>query len=175
MTVSAAEKFTTASYSGQAPWSNYNNLIYGGSGAATSTISPFLPDTGNLFCAIPNFITSIPAGSEFESLKVTFSDKMDSTYAGEGYCWLTGGTELSTGTIGTSYTARSKDGDSSFWGLAGTPQAIFSGLKSGSIKFGFRADGGVFSSGDIYIKDVIATLTYKLADTKRAAIIIALP
>ena len=175
MTVSAAEKFTVISSSGQAPWSSLSNLEYGNSGAATSTLSPFLINTGNLFCAIPNFITAIPTGSEFESLKVTFSDKMDSSYSAEGYCWLTGGTVLSSGTIGTSYAARSKDGDASFWGLAGTPQSIFSGLKSGSIKFSFQALGGIYSAGDVYVKDVVATLTYKLADTKRAAILIALP
>ena len=174
MTVSAAEKFTVISSSGQASWGSLSNLEYGSSGAATSTTTGYLPNTGNLLCAIPNFMTALNVGSEFESVKVTFSDRMDSSYPGQGYCWLTGGTEISTGSVASSYTARTQDGDAAYWGIAGTPQAIFSGLKDGSIKFGFRSTGGLFA-GTIYVKEVEATLTYKLADTKRASILVTLP
>lgn len=172
-TTSSADQFDTASYSGRA-WTNYANLENDG-GEAYATISIPIPNTGTILLATPGFMTSLDDGSEFVSLKVTFEDKMASSYGATGKCRLTGGTWLTAGSIGTSYTSRTQDGDESYWGISGTPQEIFSGLKDGSIKFEFKAEGGLYATGNIYLKDVEATLTYKLADTKRASILVTMP
>lgn len=172
VTVSAAQKFTAVSYSGSGgTWSNYADLEYGDTGEATAPLTVYIPNTKTLLFSVPNFITSIDYGSEFVSLKVTFQDKQDITASNTATCYgrLTGGSWISTGDPGATYTNNTLDGDSTYWGLSGTPQSIFTGLKNGSIKFEFKGEQGY---GTLYIKEVIATLTYKLADTKRAALII---
>ena len=174
MTVSAAEKFTSISYSGRA-WTDYNNLVYGGSGEAYGSTTGVYDTTGTVKCAIPNFITSLATGTEFESLKITFSVKQSTPYGADGYAKLTTGSQGYTFPLTTSYVGQTLDGDAAYWGLSGTPQAIFSGLKDGSIKFEYYAVGDLYAVGSMYLKEVIATLTYKLADTKRASILIALP
>lgn len=169
MTVSAQEKFTQSAQSGSGQsWVGVSNLEYGNSGEASCTysIAGFYPKTIRL--TIPNFITSMPNGSEFVSLKITFQKKSTSTL----WSWtakLTGGTQFS-GSMPTSYSTTTLDGDASYWGLSGTSAEIFSDLKDGTI--GLELDtSNTNISATHYYQSVTAQLTYIEPDTKRAALL----
>lgn len=175
MTDSANEKFTGVAYSGSV-WSGYTNLKFGNSGEATAELTVHKSETGVLHFSIPNFITALPNGTEFNSIEVFWDDKFDGgPLAPTANYWFTGGSTISGTPISSTYGSHSPAGNASAWGLSGTPQAIFSGLKDGSIKFNYKQVGGYLMYGTSYIKEVSAILTYTLADTKRASILVALP
>lgn len=176
MTTTAAAGFTVGSQSSRPyslAWNSTTNLLnsspgtYSGPGTIYKGAGTYIARL-----SVPSFITSLDDGSEFESLKVTFKAKSSSlnrTY----YAKLTDGT-LFDGTVTTSYQTFTLDGDASYWGLSSmTDHQIFDGLKDGSIKFNIYITGSVGET--LYLKEVEATLTYKEADTARAAIITTIP
>lgn len=169
MTVSAAEKFTTVTEDGFAlGWSGESNLEYGNSGSAVSNTSTlWQDDTKALVFSVPNFITALDEGTEFVSLKVAVG--MVPTGSWSYAAQLTTGTSKA-GSVSGGIT--NLDGDETYWGLSGSPQDIFSALKSGALKFRIT----FFGSGEgnyMTVTNVTAQLTYRLADTKRAALILS--
>ena len=169
MTTTAADKFTESSQFGSgASWSGVSNLEDGNSGEASVTYSLVgaYPRTIGLY--EPGFMSSLPNGCEFESLRVTFQKKASTSFGWSWVARLTGG-DTKSGSYTTSYATVALEGDKDYWGLSGTPQAIFAGLKDGSI--GLELDAGGSTSATLYYRSVYATLTYTLPDTKRASIL----
>jgi hypothetical protein len=179
MTVSAAERPTDVGQSGSGgSWSTLSNLEYGNSGDVSGTMTYTYLDYEwkTVECSIPNFITDLDVGTQFVSLKMTWNEECDGTPRPDSKAWLTGGSVINSGTIpSTGPRVTTLDGDASYWGLSGTPQDIFEGLKDGSIAFNYEPDTGVAGSTTVTISDIKFTLTYLLADTKRAALIACLP
>jgi len=179
MTVSAAERPTSVSQSGAGgSWSPLSNLEYGSSGDVSATQKAVYLSWKwqTVACAIPNFIQSVDVGSQFVSLKITLNEECDGTPRPSSKGWLTGGSVIDSGTIpSTGPRVTTLDGDASYWGLSGTPQEIFTGLKDGSIAFNYNPTSPYSGTTTVTISDIKFTLTYLLADTKRASLIACLP
>ena len=76
----------------------------------------------------------------------------------------------------TSTSVVTTSGNAAFWGFTGTSQTIISQIKSGSIRFWFAGpyvDPGAYQ--EHHVKSFAVRITYREPDTKRAALITAMP
>lgn len=169
MTTTAADQFTVAANAGSGnSWTDKANLLDGASGEAYAEYDILGgTTTKELQLSIPAYISAIDDGSQFVSLKVTLQAKRVGTSSLSGYLASSSQTGSSKSiSLGTSYSTTTLDGDKSYWGITGTVYSIFDQLKSGAMYF--CVDGT--TADTVYVKDVFATLTYTLPDTKRASL-----
>lgn len=157
-------------------WSNISTVGLGGEANCTGLIA--IPGSPNeISMSSPNALSGVASGSQFQSMKITFRDKLERS-GGANDVKLKGyinGVAV-TGTTfnfvpSTGYVLRTFSGDASYWGIgAYSAKDILSALQSGQLRFIYDTNPNVTNNYTAYIKDVVCEVTYALVDTKRAAI-----
>jgi len=128
----------------------------------------------------PSWASGIMAGAEFVSMDIQLAMYNYAASTGSPYNFVVRQNGATVTTIDKKGTTSSSvvtySGNAGYWGFTGTPQTIISQIKSGSIRFWFE---GSMNSTDPYQERHVDTfavrITYREPDTKRAALITALP
>jgi hypothetical protein len=179
VTTTASEGFTIATQGGEVAvsWSDVDQLPHGVAGGAEA----YVRDSGQwfvgtvtkiIYLTVPNYITALDNGAEFQSLTVTVNIDGD-PFPKTLYVRLTGG-DWKSATYTSAATNYDFTGDESYWGVAGTPQQIFSDLKDGSIGVELYCPYNTLET-TINLNSVQSALTYRPTDTKRAALQVTIP
>lgn len=179
MTTTSYDDVTTATQTGSDPnqWQNISTLASSTSGAAYIESNGTFTGMRTLYLEIPDFMSSIPAGSEFVEMSVRFKGYVDATHAGDYFRFQTrqGGSTVRTDDIDSTSTAtRTFSGDASYWGFTGSGQDIMDNLADGTIKWRFETRGVAATATRRDVKNFQVQLTYAEPDTK-AALIMVMP
>ena len=175
MTTTSYDNVSIATEVGSEPnrWNNESTLASSTSGAAYVESPGTFTGMRTLQLEIPNFMSSIPAGSEFVEMSIQCKAYVNTLVSGDYFRFLTrqnGSTVRTDDVDSTSTTTRTFSGDASYWGFTGDAQDIMDDLADGSIKWQFESKGfpSTFTRRDV--KNFQIQLTYAEPATEAALI-----
>lgn len=181
MTTTAYDYITLATQVGSASYrswtiSNMTTSTTNNATVSTNTSTSNNKYTRTLQLSIPNFMSGLGTGAEFNSINVKFKAYVDKVFSTtyEFRVKQSGVTKdtIDVNSLSTAYQTYNSDTEG--WNFSGTPQEILSDLAAGNIYFQFLGHN-LSQTVNYTVEDFQIQLDYSLNDMKRQAIFAVIP
>lgn len=146
MTVTAYDTMGNVTQIGSDPnqWQNISSLSSSTSGAAYVESNGTYTGMRTLQVHTPDFMSGIPAGSEFLELSIQFKAYVNILIGGDYFRFITrqnSSTVRTDDVDSTSTGTRTFSGNAAYWGFTGDAKDIITQLTDGSIRWWFESKG----------------------------------